>query len=86
MKKPIFLPVWCTTMTELDNNPKINMAQLVQKQKITYCYIVAIINELEKNQWITTQKKGRTRTIKLTKKGKQIAQTLKKLQQQTQKK
>ncbi len=52
---------------------------LAKKTDCTYSHAVKILKNLEKLKIIEFEKKGRTKLIKLTNKGKEIAQYIKKI-------
>lgn len=54
---------------------------LAKKVDCTYSHAVKILNGMEKMKLIEFEKKGRTKLVKLTPKGKQVAELLKKLKE-----
>jgi len=52
---------------------------LAKKTDCTYSHAVKILKTLEKLKLIEFEKKGRTKLIKLTPKGKQVAESIKKI-------
>jgi predicted transcriptional regulator len=54
-------------------------SQLAKEVDCTYSHAVRIIQQLEKEGLLTFDKEGRINTITLTKKGREISETLKKL-------
>lgn len=58
---------------------KCYASTIAKEVDCTYSHTVRIIQIFEKKKLLTFEKKGRIKTIHLTKKGKKIAETLKKL-------
>jgi predicted transcriptional regulator len=58
---------------------KCYASNIAKEVDCTYSHTVRIIQQLEKEGLLTFDKTGRIKTITLTKKGKDIADTLKKL-------
>lgn len=58
---------------------KCYASTIAKEVDCTYSHTVRIIQIFEKNKLLTFIKKGRIKSIQLTKKGKKIAETLKKL-------
>ena len=54
---------------------------LAKKVDCTYSHAVKILNEMEKMKLIEFEKKGRTKLVKLTPKGRQIAELIKKIKE-----
>ena len=58
---------------------KCYASNIAKKVDCTYSHTVRIIQQLEKEGLLTLDKEGRIKAITLTKKGREIAETLKKL-------
>lgn len=58
---------------------KCYASTIAKEVDCTYSHTVRIIQILEKSKIVDFEKKGRIKSIKLTKKGRKIAETLKKL-------
>lgn len=72
--KPAFI------LKRISNCPANCYASIVAKEvDCTYSHTVRILQVLEKNKLLIFKKDGRIKGIELTKKGKKIAETIKKL-------
>ena len=63
------------------SNTKENLSYvcLCKKLNYTYHHMLGVLKQFEKAGFITTEKKGRSKIIKITEKGKIIADNLKKI-------
>ncbi len=75
-KKPALMLVTLLT------NDKIKYGSaLAKKTDCTYSHAVKILKAFEKMGLITFEKKGRTKLVKLTNQGKQVAENIKKIKE-----
>jgi len=64
------IPLW---MKVLPGCNEVISTKLSKDLDVTYSHIVKLIQEFEKNKWITTERRGRVKIIYLTGLGKTIS-------------
>ncbi len=60
-------------LVEMKNSKEIYASNLAKKVDCTYSHVVKILQEMEKAGLVSFDKKGRTKMLKLTKKGYDVA-------------
>ena len=73
----LLIPVWQKILVNLNEKDNQIMWGLMTNTGVSYDSIQDNIKKLEKQELVKTKKNGRTRTITITKKGKEVAESLK---------
>ena len=73
-------PKPCKIMTILrDSDTNWHLSKIAKASDTTYVYVTKLIGKLEENNIVAVESKGKKRIVKLTEKGKRIANSIEEL-------